>query len=47
VERIVATVRAQLDPGTLENAWNEGRRMSLDEAVAYALGEVDNDLQPQ
>jgi predicted ATPase/DNA-binding XRE family transcriptional regulator len=36
-ERGVATLRAQLDPAALAAAWAEGRAMSLEQAVAYAL----------
>ena len=32
-------VRGQLDQAVFEKAWNEGRAMSLDEAIAYALAE--------
>jgi predicted ATPase/DNA-binding XRE family transcriptional regulator len=36
-ERGVAALRAQLDPDTLAAAWAEGRKMSLEQAIAYAL----------
>ncbi len=39
IDRDVAAVREQLDEATFEAAWAEGRAMSLEEAVAYALGE--------
>ena len=29
--------RRSLDPGTAERAWDEGREMSTDKAIAYAL----------
>jgi tetratricopeptide (TPR) repeat protein len=38
IERYEAAVREQLDEATFEAAWSEGRAMSLEEAVAYALG---------
>ena len=38
-DRYVAAVRERLDEGTFEAAWAEGRAMSLEEAVAYALSE--------
>jgi predicted ATPase/class 3 adenylate cyclase len=37
-DRKVAAVRAQLDEATFNAAWNEGRAMTMEEAVAYALG---------
>ncbi len=33
----VSAVRAQLDSATFPTAWAEGRAMSLEQAVAYAL----------
>jgi predicted ATPase/transcriptional regulator with XRE-family HTH domain len=36
-DRYVAAARAQLDEATWAAAWAEGRAMSLDQAVAYAL----------
>jgi predicted ATPase/DNA-binding CsgD family transcriptional regulator len=39
VDRYQAAVREQLDEATFEAAWAAGRAMSLEEAVAYALGE--------
>jgi predicted ATPase len=36
-DRIVASVRAQLDETTFATAWTEGRAMRLEQAVAYAL----------
>jgi non-specific serine/threonine protein kinase len=41
IDRYEAAVREQLDKATFEAAWTEGRAMSLEEAVAYALGEED------
>jgi tetratricopeptide (TPR) repeat protein len=39
IDQYMADVRAQLDEAAFEAAWAEGRAMSLEEAVAYALGE--------
>ena len=39
VDRYRAAVREQLDEATFEAARAEGRAMSLEEAVAYVLGE--------
>jgi non-specific serine/threonine protein kinase len=36
-DRNIAAVRAQLAPATFEAAWAEGRKMTLEQAVAYAL----------
>ena len=38
-ERGLATLRAQLDPAIQAAAWAEGRAMSLEEAIDYALEE--------
>ncbi len=40
-ERGVATLRAQLDQALLAESWAEGRSMTLNEAVAYALSGID------
>jgi non-specific serine/threonine protein kinase len=40
-EGYVATVRASLDERAFEAAWNEGRSLSLEEAIEYALGADD------
>jgi hypothetical protein len=37
VRRNVAVLRERLDAATLNAAWAEGRAMTLDQAVAYAL----------
>ena len=37
--RGVATVRAQLDEAMFAAAWAEGRAMTLEQAIAYALGD--------
>jgi len=39
VAAALATTRTQLDPATWAAAWADGQAMSLDEAVAFALGE--------
>jgi len=36
-DRDVAAIQAQLDNAALKAAWVEGRAMSLEQAVAYAL----------
>lgn len=36
-DRIVASVRAQLDKATFAAAWREGQAMSMEETIAYAL----------
>jgi len=38
-ESRLAVTRAECDEGVWQSAWEEGRAMSLEEAVAYALGE--------
>ena len=38
-EQTVATLRDQLPPTTFGAAWAEGRALTLDQAVALALGE--------
>jgi hypothetical protein len=38
-DRDVATVKHQLDPASFATAWAEGRAMTLEQAVAYALDE--------
>jgi predicted ATPase/transcriptional regulator with XRE-family HTH domain len=37
--RTVAAIRAHLDEATFAAAWAEGRAMTLEQAIAYALGE--------
>jgi hypothetical protein len=39
VEDATAAVRAQLDDDSFDAAWEEGAKLTLDEAVALALGE--------
>jgi predicted ATPase len=38
LESQVAEVRAQLDDATFAAAWEDGQKMTVDQAVAYALG---------
>ena len=38
-ERSIASLRARLDEDAFSAAWAEGRGMTWEEAVAYALGE--------
>jgi predicted ATPase/DNA-binding SARP family transcriptional activator len=40
-ERVRAMVRSQLDEATFQSAWNAGLAMTLDEAIAYALKELE------
>lgn len=40
-ERSIMKLRAQLDQTALEKAWAEGRAMTFDHVVAYALNEAD------
>jgi hypothetical protein len=40
-ERHVARVRAALDDGAWQAALAEGGKMTLEEAITYALGEDD------
>jgi non-specific serine/threonine protein kinase len=40
MERDIAAARAQLDAATWEAAWADGRTMTLEQAVAYALAEA-------
>ena len=37
-----AQLRATLDPAALKAAWAVGRAMTLDQAVALALGEMSD-----
>ena len=36
-DQILAAVRAQLDEATFNAAWEEGRKMTLEQAIEYAL----------
>ncbi len=51
LRRRAAATRAQaeqrMDPLTAEEAWNEGRRMTTDEALLYALGDHRPQHDPQ
>jgi hypothetical protein len=38
IDRYLANARKQLDQAAFQTAWEEGRAMSLEEAVGYALG---------
>jgi hypothetical protein len=40
-ERSVTAARAQLDEVALASAWEAGRKMMLEQAIAYALEETD------
>jgi hypothetical protein len=39
-ERTLATLRAKVDEKILARYWEKGKRMSFDEAVAFALEEI-------
>jgi tetratricopeptide (TPR) repeat protein len=39
-ERVVMALRTQLDEATFNSAWAEGRAISLEQAMAYALKEA-------
>jgi hypothetical protein len=39
-ERIVGRVRCTLEADIVEAAWANGRMMTLEQAMAYALGET-------
>lgn len=39
LDRITAEVRAQLNEAAFRAAWEKGRKMTLEQAVVYALGE--------
>ncbi|MGC8666931.1 MAG: ATP-binding protein [Chthonomonadales bacterium] len=40
-DRLLSSIRCRLGPERFAAVWNEGRAMSLDEAVAYALEDLD------
>jgi hypothetical protein len=40
-DRAAATARGQLDETTWQAAWAEGRAMTLEQAIAYALEESE------
>jgi hypothetical protein len=39
-DHILAAARAELDPTTFNAAWEEGRKMTLEQAIEYALREA-------
>jgi molybdopterin-guanine dinucleotide biosynthesis protein len=41
-DRDVATARKRLDPESFAAAWAEGRTMTLEQAIAYALNEASS-----
>jgi hypothetical protein len=41
VEQTIATIRAQLDESAFREKWAEGRDLTPDEAVDFALGELE------
>jgi hypothetical protein len=43
--RILVEVREHLDDPSFHAAWAEGRRMTLEQAIAYALEEVGDELR--
>ena len=42
-EEALATIRAQLDESAFAEAWEQGRALTADEAVALALAEAERD----
>ena len=38
-DNIIEVIRQHLDETSFNEAWEEGRKMTLDEAVEYALGD--------
>jgi len=40
-ERTLATIRAQLDEAVFAEAWEQGRALTVGEAVALALASLD------
>jgi hypothetical protein len=39
IERVRALAERHLEPGAAQRAWEEGRQMATEDALAYALGE--------
>jgi predicted ATPase/class 3 adenylate cyclase len=39
IDRVLASLHKQLDESSFEAAWTQGRAMSLEQAIAFALGE--------
>ena len=44
-ERNPAALRTQLDPAAFDAAWAEGRAMTMEQAVAYALDDNSRKLR--
>jgi hypothetical protein len=42
-EETLPKIRAQLDDAAFAKAWAEGRALTIDRAVALALGELERD----
>jgi predicted ATPase/DNA-binding CsgD family transcriptional regulator len=42
-DRYIATVRSQLDEAAFAAAWSEGRELTLEQAIEYALSEIPAD----
>jgi hypothetical protein len=40
-EETIGTVRSQIDEATFAKAWEDGRKLTLDEAAALALASVE------
>jgi hypothetical protein len=40
-EKTLSTIRARLDESAFAEAWEQGRALTIDEAVALALESVD------
>jgi predicted ATPase/DNA-binding CsgD family transcriptional regulator len=45
LDRDIAAIRAQLDEEAWQNAWEEGRSMSMEQAIAEALQSLEQDLR--
>ncbi len=41
-EKVLALIHAHLDEAAFADAWQAGRKMSLEEVVAYALGTAED-----
>jgi hypothetical protein len=42
-QRILGEVREHLDDRTFEDAWAEGRHLTLEQGIAYALKDVEDE----
>jgi hypothetical protein len=42
-EETLATIRTQLDEPAFDEEWEQGRSLTVDEAVSLALGELEQD----